>query len=165
MWDQNQETQELLDQFQLQYVAKMDFSTNWYAPPLFKLGSRIPLSYHEAVRLCNSNKQHLPELETWGDTQKFRDAMRENNLTMTFSGIYQDLTDMSKRFITSGHPFNAGWFTKNIIFHEISGASTSWDSDQCLALHDEIDHVVTYDEDGTMIFQVAHPQYQTNNYY
>jgi hypothetical protein len=42
MWDRNYETKSLLDQFLLQYVSSMDFETNWFAPPLFELGSFIP---------------------------------------------------------------------------------------------------------------------------
>jgi hypothetical protein len=79
MWDRNYETKTLLDQFLLQYVSSMDFETNWFAPPLFELGSFIPMSYHEAVQLCQKRKQHLPELDTWGNAKEFREFMRKIN--------------------------------------------------------------------------------------
>jgi hypothetical protein len=29
-----------------------------------------------------------------------------------------------------------------------------------MELHDDVDHIVTYDQDATMIFQPVHPQYK-----
>jgi hypothetical protein len=164
MWDRNYETKTLLDQFLLQYVSSMDFETNWFAPPLFELGSFIPMSYHEAVRLCQKRKQHLPELDTWGNAKEFRDFMRKNQLQNTFAGIYQDMTDLTKRFQTTGNPFNTGWLTRDIEVHQTNGEHTFWNEHNDMELHDDIDHIVTYDKDATMIFQPAHPKYKTNHY-
>ena len=165
MWDRNFETKSLLDQFLAQYVSSMNFETNWFAPPLFELGSRVPMNYHEAIRLCQNRNQHLPELDTWDTASKFRDLMDSEEITDgVFAGIYQDMTDMTKRFITTGHPFNTGWLTRDIEVYELSGKHTFWDEHNDMELHDDVDYVATYDQDATMIFQPAHPKYQTNHY-
>jgi hypothetical protein len=74
------------------------------------------------------------------------------------------MTDLTKRFQTMGNPFNTGWLTRDIEVYQANGEHTFWNEHNDMELHDDVDHIVTYDQDATMIFQPAHPQYKTNHY-
>jgi hypothetical protein len=98
---------------------------------------------------------------THEDHRDFTNFMRARAINRTFVGLYQDGARMTKRFITSGIPFNSGYMSNHIYYEGQEGKTVLLDS-KANTLHDDLDKIGTYDQEGHMIFTQLHPAYSTN---
>jgi hypothetical protein len=161
LYDSNAATLNILERFISSNQPKLNVSENWNPPPHFEMGSYTHLPPEIARRVCEDKGQHLPELMTHEDHRDFTNFMRTQGINQTFAGLYQDSARMTKRFITSGIPFNSGYMS-NHIYYEGQGGKTVLLDSNANTLHDDLDKIGTYDQEGHMIFTNLHPAYSTN---
>ena len=161
LYDSNSDTYDRLSRFINVHQPKLNVSENWTPPPAFEVGSLTPLPPDIARKLCEDQGKQLPEIMTYEDQRDFIMLMKARGVNQTFAGLYQDASRLTKRFISSGIPFNSGYTNNHIYYQDLKENKVLRDSD-ANTLHDDLDKIGTYTDDGYLVFAYLHPAYSTN---
>ncbi len=162
MFDANMRNFADLANFETTHHTKINLTYNWTPPPLFEIFGTTTSTRPQIKAFCAQKDMILPELVKHQDKHTLTTLMRKYKLHYVFAGIGHASADMTKRYLSSGKPFNEGLFDKVLVRNQDSPTFTTMQSYELNLLHDDVDLTATYSDDGELVFQVMNPHYKTD---